>query len=1035
MEIALNASNWQTVASDGVQAEIKNVRHNGRDAMRLDFTFNGAGHAIARLPLALQLPDNYAFAFDVSGECRPNTLEFKLIDDSGDNVWWVNRPNFHFRQEWTTLCNKRRHVSYAWGPDRNHPASIAHIELVVTASSGGSGSVYFSNFSFTALPLVGDEIAEPTARASSQGDSAQAVLDLDSKDEWRSSGQGAQWLVVDFNQVREFGGLIIDWGDNFAVSYDVEAQLEGKRWKVVRSIRHGVGGRDYIYMPECEASAVRIKMRKPGHRDSGYAIKSIAVQPLEFGSSMNAYLRAVAQDKGVGCFPRYFLDEHSYFTVVGASGDTQNALLGEEGGIEIGAGKPAVEPFIFSDGRLLTWGDAVHQQVLEEGFLPIPSVVRRHSGLELMITTWVTGEPGSSVLYVKYAIENTDSRKRDGKLFLSVRPLQVNPPWQFLNTPGGFTPIKSLKRDKDAIVINDEMRIYSLTRADGWGATSLERGNLSRHLSLGDVPKLSAVTDELGLASGAFGYNFSLAPGKKKIVYLVVPLHTANQKQAHTACLSDALPAAEAASPADASTKYDLRCAFTAPEEAFAQTKKWWQDKLARIHVQMPFVATDLVNTIKSQAAYILINRHGKGIQPGSRSYRRTWIRDGALTSAALLQLGYAEEVKDFIEWFAPFQYANGKVPCCVDRRGADPTPEHDSHGEFIYLIAEYFRFTGDRELLRKLFSNVLGAVAYIDSLRKMRMTDEYKKPENRHLFGIMPESISHEGYSAKPAHSNWDNLWTLKGLKDAVVIAEALGETKEAARLSVLRDEFRCDLLASIAASMKKHHISYIPGAADLGDFDATSTTIGLDPAQDLIMLKDALNATFEQYWDFFLRRRDGKVKWEAYTPYELRSVGAFLRLGKARQAHELLDYFMNDRRPAAWNHWGEVVWNDPLTPKFIGDAPHTWVGSDFLRAVRNMFAYEEDNGRLIVGAGIKKEWLFEGVSVVLPTHFGTLELVSHGYANKLAVSLSGSVSKPIVLRLPVCSHNIEVNGVSIDRSCEVVIDALPARVNVDMS
>ena len=39
--------------------------------------------------------------------------------------------------------------------------------------------------------------------------------------------------------------------------------------------------------------------------------------------------------------------------------------------------------------------------------------------------------------------------------------------------------------------------------------------------------------------------------------------------------------------------------------------------------------------------------------------------------------------------WYAPYQFASGKVPCCVDARGADPVPENDSQGEFIYAVAE----------------------------------------------------------------------------------------------------------------------------------------------------------------------------------------------------------------------------------------------------------------------------------------------------------------------------------------------------------
>jgi hypothetical protein len=62
-----------------------------------------------------------------------------------------------------------------------------------------------------------------------------------------------------------------------------------------------------------------------------------------------------------------------------------------------------------------------------------------------------------------------------------------------------------------------------------------------------------------------------------------------------------------------------------------------------------------------------------------------------------------------------------------------------------------------------------------------------------------MPESISHEGYSAKPVHSYWDDFWTLKGLKDAVSLANAAGRPDLASRWTAIRDEFSRDLYASI--------------------------------------------------------------------------------------------------------------------------------------------------------------------------------------------------------------------------------------------
>jgi len=104
--------------------------------------------------------------------------------------------------------------------------------------------------------------------------------------------------------------------------------------------------------------------------------------------------------------------------------------------------------------------------------------------------------------------------------------------------------------------------------------------------------------------------------------------------------------------------------------------------------------------------------------------------------------------------------------------------PEHDSHGEYIWAVANYYRCTHDREFLKSHWPRVQKAVAYIQSLRAKRMTDEYADATSpKHAFyGLVPESISHEGYSAKPMHSYWDDFFVLLGLKGGGVVGAGEG-------------------------------------------------------------------------------------------------------------------------------------------------------------------------------------------------------------------------------------------------------------------
>ena len=161
-----------------------------------------------------------------------------------------------------------------------------------------------------------------------------------------------------------------------------------------------------------------------------------------------------------------------------------------------------------------------------------------------------------------------------------------------------------------------------------------------------------------------------------------------------------------------------------------------------------------------------------------------------------------------------------------------------------------------------------------------------------------------------------------------------------------------------------------------------------------------DALERTFERYWEFFVKRRDGKEQWDAFTPYEMRNIGAFVRLGWRERANELLDWFMQFRRPEGWREWAEVVDHDYRHARFIGDMPHTWVGTDFVRSVMDMLAYErESDSTLVLCAGVPENWLAgEGVSVKgLQTRWGTVVFTLRRKGDAVRLTLDSSA-----LRIP---------------------------------
>ena len=1020
---------WEVVTSEGAQLGIvSDIGYRGR-GMRLDFDFQaGGGYVNAQKSVSIPLPGNYVFSFYLRGEAPPNNFEFKLVDESGQNVWWQNRRDYEFPSKWQRLRVKKSHLEYAWGPSGG--AVIHHvgaIEFTIAAGSGGKGSLWIDEIRLDEKEPDGNGAVNPQVSASTsiEGHPPAAVLEGPAGPGWKSEPVfHPQWLLIDFGASHEYGGLVIDWDEqDYATSYEVTTSYDGIRWVQERENPVGNGGRDYVYMPDAESRYVKIDLERSS-RGQGYGIRSITVEPFDFSASPNHFFAAIAKEAPTGWFPKYFIGRQTYWTVIGADGDEKEALLNEEGMLEVDVGAFSIEPFLLMGDRFISWADASQTLSLEDGYLPIPSVSWRADPLRLDITAFAAGHAGTSALYVRYRLTNVGETATAATLFLTVRPFQVNPPWQALQRSGGTAPIHSIIFEGRAVRVGGDRTVLLLTPPEAVGACTFDEGAIPEMLSRGEVPPRQAVFDDFGYASGAMRYPFTLAPGESRDVFLAVPFHDPQPFVAH-------LP-----EPAAAENDFARRLELA---------EAYWRRVLDRVVFDLPPSAEKMSLALKSAVAQILINRDGPAIEPGPRNYSRSWIRDGAVTSSALLQVGVPQPAADFLRWFSTFQFPSGKVPCCVDRRGADPTAEHDSHGEFIYAVAEYYQFTRDVGFVADMWPHVTAAADYIEQLRAQRLTEKYTSGENQLFYGLMPESISHEGYSSNPPHSYWDDFFSLRGLSDAAFLARIVGDTDKQAKYASLRDDFRRDLYTSIERSMARHQIDYIPGAAELGDFDATSTAIALAPVGELANLpQPALSNTFDRYYQYFDDRRNDRIEWEAYTPYEVRNVTALLLLGRPERAFEVLEYQLAAQRPPAWNQWQEIVWRDPTAPKFIGDMPHTWIGSSFIRAVRSLFAYEREmDGALVLGAGLPSSWIDDpaGVGVErLPTYYGTLNMkVRRADASTVRVHLGGDVLVPagkIVIRLPMAAalKSVIVNGTAVDTfdAQSATIEQFPADVEL---
>ena len=60
--------------------------------------------------------------------------------------------------------------------------------------------------------------------------------------------------------------------------------------------------------------------------------------------------------------------------------------------------------------------------------------------------------------------------------------------------------------------------------------------------------------------------------------------------------------------------------------------------RFGRVGIELP--DESIVDTLRAQVAYMLVNAKGPVLEAGPRNYNRSFIRDGSATAAVLLRMG-----------------------------------------------------------------------------------------------------------------------------------------------------------------------------------------------------------------------------------------------------------------------------------------------------------------------------------------------------------------------------------------------------------
>ena len=229
-----------------------------------------------------------------------------------------------------------------------------------------------------------------------------------------------------------------------------------------------------------------------------------------------------------GCYPRGFFGEQTYWTCSESMAARKPACCPRMARWKSARGGFTIEPFVVAGQRLVTWADVTTSQSLASDYLPDPErhLAARRNGAcarPRLRARHAAKRPSSSrAISVR---EPTPTSRNPCSWCWRLRPFQVNPPTQFLNTSPAAS-VRSNRSHGTATSCRSTAR-RALSRwqpPDRFAATAFEAGSLPQKLLEPGVLAGAPVTDASGFASGAFVYQLELAPHESRTVGIVASL-------------------------------------------------------------------------------------------------------------------------------------------------------------------------------------------------------------------------------------------------------------------------------------------------------------------------------------------------------------------------------------------------------------------------------------------------------------------------------------------------------------------------------
>jgi len=428
------------------------------------------------------------------------------------------------------------------------------------------------------------------------------------------------------------------------------------------------------------------------------------------------------------------------------------------------------------------------------------------------------------------------------------------------------------------------------------------------------------------------------------------------------------------------------------------RTVDYWRGMMNSIaHFEVPCrKATDAA--MAAHVCQLIASDHGQ-MRGGEGFYDQFYLRDAANQLMALEEAGHIEMARNAIKYFLQRQRADGRFA-----GGGNQGGQFDANGQTQWMLWQFYKITGDRAFLAKVYPNMLRATRWTMKARRV-------EAKNSRYAGMLQRAPSDgEGlWGARARRVVGYDLWNLRGITCTADASRILGKD-EAGELAGEVKAYRAD----IDAVSKKTGVSYFPPMWDGGGRHWGNTeTLWPTPLFDrddprVIALVDHVRNDWGGGYvegTILLPMRPWQKKTWALHPY-MGSYTTMADLIRGRHEKVVEDFYWYLLHSTAAHAFPEGIFADKREA-WWNTIPHVTGACNYVFMLRHMLIHEAGDDLHLLKA-VPDWWLNEGQEIKVeraPTHFGEVNLVIRGKKDGIEVKFDQPKrSKPrkIVLHLP---------------------------------